>query len=283
MTIGVPAYNAARYLAECLDSLLAQDHRDFVVIVADNASSDATGDIARRYAAADGRIRYHRHDRNIGMYGNMDFLLRSAATPYVKLANADDFWSPQMLGDSLQVLESDPAVALAYPMMTLVDESGVESHRYSRRLHLVEPDPVSRFRRALDEIGLVSQLMGVMRTETVKKMRRLRNVPGEDVPFVCEMSLYGKVFQTDAYQYFRRMHPESSSFERKSRDHQTRYVLESGASLARYTAWRLNVGLLSRVIASPLPLLSKGHLVGFVARHMIRQRRELGEELLHRG
>jgi len=283
VTIGVPVYNGARYLADCLDSLLAQDHSEFRVLIADNASSDDTREIAQRYAAGHPRVKYHRHASNIGMYGNMHFLLRSATTPYVKLANCDDFWAPQMLTGALHVLESDATVALAYPMMTLVDSAGAPTQRYTKRLHLVESDPVVRFKRVLNEIGLVSQLMGVMRTAIVQRMRPLRNVPGEDIPFVCEMSLYGKIFQTDAYHYFRRMHPESSSYRRDSKEHQVRLVLASDVTKARFVAWRLNAGLLSRVAASPIPVRSKAALLSNLARRMIWQRRDLRDELLHGG
>lgn len=283
VTIGVPVYNGSRYLSDCLDSLLAQDHRDFVILISDNASSDSTGQIALRYAALHPNVMYHRHARNIGMYGNMDYLLRSSTTPYVKLASADDFWAPRMLSDALQVLESDPSVSLAYPMMTLVDADGGSMQPYGARLHLVEPDPVERFKRALNEIGLVSQLMGVMRTEVVRKMQRLRNVPGEDIPFVCEMALHGKIFQTDAHQYFRRMHPSASSYRRDSPDHQTRLVLESGARRMRFIAWRLHAGLLSRVASSPLSVWDKAGLGLYLLRRMAWQRQVLRDELLSGG
>jgi len=280
ITIGVPVYNARGFLAICLDSLLAQEHRDFVLLIADNASTDGTDEVGRRYAAMDRRVRYHRHSRNIGMYGNMNFLLRAATTPYVKLANADDFWAPTMVSESLRVLESDPAIELAYPMMTLVNESGVAIQQYERRLHLVESDPAIRFRRVLTEIGLVSQLMGVMRTATVQRMRPLRNIPGEDVPFVAELSLYGKIFQTNHYGYFRRMHRDSSSFDRTSEAHQVRHVLEAGATGVRYSTWRTHVGLLPRILHSPVRRVVKARLVTYVGRRIIWDRRVLGHELI---
>ena len=53
MSVGVPVRNGARFLAETLDSLLAQSHADFELLISDNASTDETQAIGRAYAARD--------------------------------------------------------------------------------------------------------------------------------------------------------------------------------------------------------------------------------------
>ncbi len=47
VSVGMPVYNGERYLAEAVDSLLAQTYEDFELIICDNASTDRTGEIAR--------------------------------------------------------------------------------------------------------------------------------------------------------------------------------------------------------------------------------------------
>ena len=56
VSIGVPVYNGARFIGQMLDSLLAQTFTDFEIVVSDNASTDSTVDIVRRYAANDGTM-----------------------------------------------------------------------------------------------------------------------------------------------------------------------------------------------------------------------------------
>src|SRR2546422_9844275 len=70
VSVGMPVYNGERYLAEAVDSLLAQTYEDFEVIICDNASTDRTGEIARSYAARDTRVRYARNEKNLGAGGN---------------------------------------------------------------------------------------------------------------------------------------------------------------------------------------------------------------------
>ena len=72
LTIGLPVYNGEQFLSEALDALLGQTYEDFELIVADNASTDGTAEIGRRYAEQDSRIRYIRHERNIGLIANHD-------------------------------------------------------------------------------------------------------------------------------------------------------------------------------------------------------------------
>ena len=73
VSIGLHVRNGARYLPETLGDLLGQTFEDVELIVSDNASTDETGEIVRAAAASDSRIRYFRHERNIGALPNANF------------------------------------------------------------------------------------------------------------------------------------------------------------------------------------------------------------------
>ena len=80
VTIGLPVYNSETYLRQSLDSLLAQTHSDFVLIISDNASTDGTADICRSYAKKDSRIRYYRNTENIGLPRNFNRIAKLTMT-----------------------------------------------------------------------------------------------------------------------------------------------------------------------------------------------------------
>ncbi len=92
LSIGMPVYNAERYLGEAIDSLLNQTFRDFELIISDNASVDGTSVLCQEYAAKDSRIRYVRQSVNIGALANFDFVLREASGAYFSWAAGDDVW-----------------------------------------------------------------------------------------------------------------------------------------------------------------------------------------------
>src|SRR4051812_14299622 len=70
LSIGLPVYNGENFLAQAVDSILAQDFRDFELIISDNASTDRTAEISRRYAESDPRVRYVRLETNQGASRN---------------------------------------------------------------------------------------------------------------------------------------------------------------------------------------------------------------------
>jgi glycosyltransferase involved in cell wall biosynthesis len=278
LTIGVPVYNGERFLRPCLDSLLSQTYRDFVLVISDNASTDRTREICESYVKADARVRYHRNPVNVGLYGNFNLLLGLVRTPYVKLASADDFWAPPMLADAMEQMERDPSLVLCHPRAVLVDEDGGEIRRYEKSLQLMDDDPVVRFRRVLTELGLVNQLMGVMRTNAVRSMLPLMTQPPADSVFVAELSLHGKIMELPQFQYFRRFHEECSSWDRKSESHQVRLVSSGGTRRVRLATWKYHWGLVRRVLHSPLHPGAKIKLLGFLGRRAAWDRSELLRE-----
>ena len=90
LTVGLPVYNGEKYLAESLEALLGQSYEDFELIISDNASTDGTADICRRYEKQDSRIRYVRQPRNIGLAPNHNFVLEQAREELFKWAYHDE-------------------------------------------------------------------------------------------------------------------------------------------------------------------------------------------------
>ena len=93
VSIGMPIYNAEKYLKEAIDSLLSQSFKDFELIISDNASTDSTHDICMEYAKKDHRIRYVRQSQNIGAWSNFQYVLDESQADYFMWAAHDDFRS----------------------------------------------------------------------------------------------------------------------------------------------------------------------------------------------
>lgn len=91
------AYNAGRYIARSIDSLLAQTFSDFELIIVDDCSTDDTLETCRRYAAADRRITVLHNDRNRGVSLSRQRATDAATGRYIIHADADDYVDPDML------------------------------------------------------------------------------------------------------------------------------------------------------------------------------------------
>src|SRR5690606_17925003 len=113
VSIGVPVYNGEKYIAETLDSLLAQSLTDFEIVGSDNASTDSTAEICRSYQKKDSRIRYFRNDRNIGAAPNFNRVVELAAAPLVHCGACDDLYHPRFLESCVEALARDPGLVLS--------------------------------------------------------------------------------------------------------------------------------------------------------------------------
>src|SRR5215469_16516475 len=116
VSIGLPVWNGEKYIRSAVDSILRQDYTDFELIISDNASTDATQDICREYAAKDPRIRYYRNEKNIGASANFNRLVELARGELFKWATHDDIHMPGFLGRCIEIIDQAPStVALVTP------------------------------------------------------------------------------------------------------------------------------------------------------------------------
>lgn len=94
VSICVPTYNGEAYLAESLDSVLAQTFADVEVLVVDDGSSDGTVELAAAYAGRDARVRVERNPRNLGLVANWNRCVELARGEWIKFAFQDDLLAP---------------------------------------------------------------------------------------------------------------------------------------------------------------------------------------------
>jgi len=123
VSVLVPVYNSKKYLAKCLDSILAQDFSDMEILLADDGSTDGSLELIKKYAAKDRRIRWWRNPVNLGLAGNFNCCLRAARNEYVKFVLQDDLLlSPSTVRQMVQALDADPAVTLVGSASYVLDE-----------------------------------------------------------------------------------------------------------------------------------------------------------------
>lgn len=279
VAIGVPVYNSERYLCQSIDSLLNQTFRDFVLIICDNASTDGTAEICKRYASQDPRVKYVRNSVNIGLSGNFNRVFELSNAKYFKWSTADDYWAPDMLKDALAVMEADDSVVLCYPKAVLIDADGNELERYEDKLHRMEPDPAVRFLAVIHNLRLVHHHLGLLRSAAIRKTHLFGRHVAADVGFLAELSLYGKFCEVPKFQFFRRFHEDSSSWKRGNEAHEARRFYAANVRKIPFNAWRFHWTYVSAVLRSPLGLIAKAKLVGYLVRQMYWDRQSLCADL----
>ena len=114
VTVLTPVYNGEDFLADCVESVLAQTYQNFEYIIVNNRSTDRTLEIAKSYAAKDKRIRVHDNEKFVGVIDNHNiaFRLLSPNAKYCKVVSADDFLFPDCIEEMVALAEANPSVGL---------------------------------------------------------------------------------------------------------------------------------------------------------------------------
>lgn len=114
VSVVTPFHNTARYLAQCIESVLTQTYSRFEYILVDNCSTDGSGEIAEAYALRDSRIRLIQRSQLISQVQNYNSSLAeiSEGSQYCKIVQADDFIFPECLQLMVQAFEQSESIGL---------------------------------------------------------------------------------------------------------------------------------------------------------------------------
>ena len=195
VTVGVPVFNGERFVERALRSFLDQDFDDLEVIVADNASTDATLEICHDVASTDPRVQILTSERNRGAAPNFNRLVDVAKGSYFKWAAHDDWCSPDLISATVAALEAHPDAVLSYAPMGVEDDAG-QIFRWKDQVlpDLESPDVRRRCREMLWHLADPTQLVfGLMRTDVLRRTGRIPNAPEPDRVLLNELVLYGAV------------------------------------------------------------------------------------------
>lgn len=113
VTVLLPVYNGAPTLAAAIDSILGQDDSDFELLVIDDASKDASAEVAASFAEQDSRVRFVRHPENRGLAATLNEGLEIAETELVLRMDQDDVALPQRIRVQRAFMAQYPHIAVA--------------------------------------------------------------------------------------------------------------------------------------------------------------------------
>jgi glycosyltransferase involved in cell wall biosynthesis len=215
--LGMTLYNNASHLREATDSILAQTHGDFVLLMLDDGSSDDGEAIARDYERRDGRVRYFRHQQRQGMVPTWKEVVEIArreypGAEYFAWVSDHDRWDSRWLARMREELDAHSEAVLAYPETLRIDGYGA----------LVDKEP-----RVFDTSGVVEardrwrhfcwngfgsgdMVYGLMRVRALVASGIFRPVLNPDRLLIAELSRQGEIRQVQAPLWFRRQSDAAS-------------------------------------------------------------------------
>lgn len=106
VSIIMPSYNTANYIARSIQSVLAQTYQDWELIIIDDCSTDNTDDVVRTFQI-DERIKYFKNHQNSGAAVSRNRALSEAKGRWIAFLDSDDLWVPEKLEKQIVFMESN--------------------------------------------------------------------------------------------------------------------------------------------------------------------------------
>ncbi len=269
LSVGVPVYNGERYLAEALTALRDQDLADIEVIVSDNASTDATPDIARSFVDADPRFRYVRAPENRGVPRNFNRTLELARAPLFMWHAADDVVTPRHLVACRDALAGRPDADVAFPRVTLIGPDGaVVGHMDDEGLSLDGLDAPARVDLLLRRSGCQAIAWGgVHRTAALRALGGHPPFFGGDMVLGLRSALRTQWAPVPDRLFLCRRHDQQNS-KAAGADPvvQVRSFDPSFRRPVAFPQWYLTYRLLAEALVAPAPPVQRVRAAGVVMR-----------------
>ncbi len=224
VSVGMPVFNGGQFLDQAIKSILAQTFEDFELIISDNASTDATQVICRRYAAQDKRIRYLRQETNRGAAWNHNTVFHLSSGEYFKWHCHDDLCDPIFVEKCVGVLDREPSVVLCYSQFARIDYQSKLIEGTTFGWSPIASSPVSgivsvheRFRTVIHRRNACEEIYGLMRRRVAEETQLIGGYTQSDDNFLAELALRGMFYQIPEPLFRYRLHTEKSTEAYRSR------------------------------------------------------------------
>jgi len=285
ISVGLPVYNGERFLAEAIDSVLAQSCGDFELVVSDNASTDGTEECCRAYEQRDERVRYVRQPQNLGAAKNYNVVFEAARGRYFKWLAGDDMCAPDFLRDTLAALEQDSAgkAVLAFPRTRWIDEHGGTLSE-DGDLPWDGKSAHTRLRALLahkqnSHLHKCSPVCGLIRSDALRKTRLIGPFNSSDKVLLVELALLGDYIEIEAHHFLRRVHEESSLAANATKEEIARWFDPARGDTFPMPRNQLFRGYLTAIMRTNLAISEKLRCYRVLARLFREEWRTLGGEL----
>ena len=247
VTIGMPVYNGEKHIAKAIENLLSQDFSDFELIISDNASTDSTQEICKRYLGIDKRVSYYRNEENIGAFHNFNRLIGLAKGEYFMWAACDDAWEPSFISSLAGKLDSSPRSILAFCRLDLRFKNGAPAAGVGTDWRIWFCGP--RFLRMANMIFMhynsqkACMIYGLIRKEVLLKAGGFYGGFGEDVSQGYDIATllkflsYGPFVFTDDL-LFHYSYREALDYQKKNIADNNNFIIRNLAQLKTDFAYK---------------------------------------------
>lgn len=123
VSVIIPVYNAEKYIANTIESVLNQTYKDIEIVIVDDCSNDNSKTIIEAYAKLNSNIIYHLQKENGGAAVSRNTALSIASGRYVAFLDSDDLWFPDKTKKQMDLIKENSA-AMCFTAIEMINENG---------------------------------------------------------------------------------------------------------------------------------------------------------------
>lgn len=281
VSIGLPVFNGEKFIAKTIDSLLSQTFTDFELIISDNASTDNTSVICKKYAEKDSRINYHKSDKNYGAAWNFNNVFKLSKGQYFKWAAHDDLHHPFFLQKCVDVLDNNFSITLCFTRTIFIDEYENELGEYKYPFNFTNSSRRERFMKVSTGGHIVHEIFGVIRTDILCRTALIGGYLGSDLVLLGKLALYGNFYQVPECLFLHREHPQRSMLAPQGAANFTQWFDSAKSGKYVMPHWRRFFENARTLIFHPMEFSEKMRCIYDLCRVANWQRRIFFGEITH--
>lgn len=216
-TIAIPAFNEEPFIAEAIESALAQDAR---VLICDNHSMDGTREICESFARRHPRITYVRHQDNLGSAANFKYGMEHARSEFFMWLGAHDILPSGYVSALRSALQRRPDAVLAFGDVRYVDRQSrhVRNYAYEFGAELGAPTSLRRLLAIAHHLNDCSLVHGLFRLQALRRSWLDEVCLGIDHVLIARTAVQGPLEHVPGVSYGRRLvHAEYSAEKQMER------------------------------------------------------------------
>lgn len=214
VSVGLPVYNGDNYIVGAIESIINQTYRNIELIISDNASTDNTESICRKYASLDNRVKYFRLNDNCGAIVNHNRVLDIAKGKYFQWICHDDECEQSYIQKCVDVLEGNPQIICCFSVIKFIDGKANVLRLSKNELSILDDDRSVRLKKFVNmqktSVDIFCAMYGLFRTEFIKKIGQLGTYIAGDQIYLLKMIFEGKLVQLKDPCLSRREHPATA-------------------------------------------------------------------------
>jgi glycosyltransferase involved in cell wall biosynthesis len=210
VSVCLPVFNGEKFVQEAIHSILTQTFEELELVITDNASTDATPDICKEFAAKDSRVRYFRGDVNRGLAWNFNRAFELATGQYLVWIGHDDLMAPDYVGRCVEGIEQDAHAVLCFTNANYIDGEGALIQQVDFKNPGDLESPSERFHHILYD-NRCDPICGLMKIEFLKQTRLHRGYADSDRVLLTEMGFRGRFHHIPDYLLSRRWHSSQTT------------------------------------------------------------------------